>query len=75
MRVSVVGSSGSGKSTVARRLAETLGVRYVELDALHWRPGWVEEEHDGLGRSSSLGSERLGHPLGVGLVCSAGEAL
>lgn len=40
-RVSVVGSSGAGKSTVARRLAETLDVPYVELDALHWGPGWA----------------------------------
>ena len=46
MRVSVVGSSGSGKSTVARRLADILGVPYIELDAIHWRPGWVEEEPD-----------------------------
>ncbi|MFE7223856.1 AAA family ATPase [Nocardioides sp. NPDC057577] len=45
-RVSVVGSSGSGKSTVARRLADILGVPYIELDAIHWRPGWVEEEPD-----------------------------
>ncbi|MFD4324444.1 hypothetical protein ACFWQC_07405 [Nocardioides sp. NPDC058538] len=46
MRVSVVGSSGSGKSTVARRLADVLDVPYVELDALHWRSGWIEEEPD-----------------------------
>ncbi|MFJ9388451.1 shikimate kinase [Nocardioides sp. NPDC101246] len=46
MRVSVVGSSGSGKSTVARRLADILGVPYIELDSIHWQPGWVEEEQD-----------------------------
>ena len=40
-RISVVGSSGSGKSTVARRLATTLGAPYVELDALHWGPDWT----------------------------------
>ncbi|NYG56880.1 AAA family ATPase [Nocardioides perillae] len=39
-RVSVVGSSGSGKTTVARRLAAELDVPHVELDALHWGPGW-----------------------------------
>lgn len=40
-RISVVGSSGSGKSTVARRLAAVLALPYVELDALHWGPHWT----------------------------------
>ncbi len=40
-RISVVGSSGSGKSTVARRLATALAVPYVELDELHWGPNWT----------------------------------
>ncbi len=39
-RISVVGSSGSGKTTVARRLAEALSVPHVELDALHWEENW-----------------------------------
>jgi len=41
-RVQVEGVSGSGKSTTGRALAERLGVPYVELDALHHGPGWVE---------------------------------
>ena len=40
-RVSVVGCSGSGKSTVGRRLARDLGVPYVELDSIYHQPGWV----------------------------------
>jgi adenylate kinase family enzyme len=39
-RVSVVGNSGSGKSTVARALAARLGVPWVELDALYHQAGW-----------------------------------
>ena len=41
-RVWVCGLSGSGKTTVARRVAALLGVPHVELDALHWRhrPDW-----------------------------------
>lgn len=41
-RVSVVGSSGSGKTTVAAALSRELGFDHVELDALHWRPDWME---------------------------------
>ena len=41
-RINVVGSSGSGKSTVGRVLAEKLALPYLELDAIFWRPDWNE---------------------------------
>ncbi len=40
-RISVVGSPGSGKSTLSRALAGRLGLPHVELDAIHHQPGWV----------------------------------
>jgi adenylate kinase family enzyme len=40
--------SGSGKSTVGRRIAERLGAPYVELDALHHGPDWTEASADEL---------------------------
>jgi adenylate kinase family enzyme len=40
-RIAVVGTSGSGKTTMAYRLAQRLGVPHVELDALHWGPDWT----------------------------------
>lgn len=43
-RVLVVGTSGSGKTTTARRLAAVLDARHVELDALFWNPGWEEAD-------------------------------
>jgi adenylate kinase family enzyme len=43
-RVAVVGTSGSGKTTFSRRLAERLGVRHIELDAHYWQPGWQEPD-------------------------------
>lgn len=42
MRVSVVGGSCSGKTTLSRRLSERLGVPHIELDALHHGPNWDE---------------------------------
>ena len=40
------GRSGSGKTTVARRLAEQHGLRHVELDALLWGPNWTRAQRD-----------------------------
>jgi adenylate kinase family enzyme len=47
-RVVVVGTSCSGKTTFARRLADLLGCPHVELDALHWAPNWVERPDEEL---------------------------
>jgi ATPase family protein associated with various cellular activities (AAA) len=41
-RISVIGTSGNGKTTVARELAQRLRVPYVELDGLFHGPGWEE---------------------------------
>ncbi|KPF70511.1 hypothetical protein IP84_02095 [beta proteobacterium AAP99] len=41
-RIQVVGLSGSGKTTLGRALARELGVTFIDLDDLHWDPGWVE---------------------------------
>ena len=45
-RVAVIGSGGSGKSTLARQMGERLGLEVIHLDALFWRPGWVETPRD-----------------------------
>ena len=40
-RVVVVGTTGSGKSAAAARLAAMLNAPHVELDAINWRPNWI----------------------------------
>jgi adenylate kinase family enzyme len=41
-----MGTTCSGKSTLARALAERLDVPYLELDALYWGAGWVQPEKE-----------------------------
>jgi len=45
-RVVVVGTTGAGKTTVARILADKWGVPCVELDALYWGPNWTPVPDD-----------------------------
>ncbi|MDG4825822.1 AAA family ATPase [Asanoa sp. WMMD1127] len=40
-RVLVAGTSGSGKTTVARQTATTLGAPHIEIDSLFHGPGWT----------------------------------
>jgi adenylate kinase family enzyme len=41
-RVNVVGTSGSGKSTFSRRLADALRLPHVEMDRLYRGPNWTD---------------------------------
>jgi adenylate kinase family enzyme len=41
-RISLVGNSGSGKTTVARELGRRLGLPVLELDSIYHQPGWTE---------------------------------
>src|SRR5882757_1127622 len=41
-RVSVVGTTGSGKTIFARDLACALDAERIELDMLYWGPNWTE---------------------------------
>jgi adenylate kinase family enzyme len=40
-RVSVVGCTGSGKTTMARSIAASLDLPHLELDSVYHQPGWT----------------------------------
>lgn len=45
MRCLVVGTSGAGKSTFARALAQAAGCPHIELDDLYWGADWMAVPH------------------------------
>jgi adenylate kinase family enzyme len=59
-KIAVVGTSGSGKTTVARELARRLGVPHVELDALYHGPGWTETPPEEFRRRVAAATEADG---------------
>lgn len=40
-RISILGCSGGGKSTLARAIGLKLGLPAIHLDSLYWRPRWT----------------------------------
>ena len=45
-RINVVGTTCTGKTTLARRLSEVLRIPHVEMDALFWGPNWTPAPAD-----------------------------
>ena len=58
----MIGTTGSGKTTFARKLAEILSIPFIELDALFWGSNWHMPEDDEL---FSLLKSALGEPQWV----------
>lgn len=82
MIVALDGPAGSGKSTVARRLAQRLGFRYLDTGAMYrcvalaairrWGPGAPQEERERVRWATALGA--LAESLRIELVEVSGSA-
>lgn len=59
-RICVVGTSGSGKTTVALALAEALGLTYVCNDAIIWRANWQPTPEDVVDSEASAATQEDG---------------
>jgi ABC-type dipeptide/oligopeptide/nickel transport system ATPase component len=56
-RINVIGTSGSGKSTFSRKLADALSVQYIEIDQIFWKENWRESNDEELFRELSKALE------------------
>jgi adenylate kinase family enzyme len=43
-RILIMGSPGTGKSTLAKRMHDILGLPLINLDKYFWKPGWNKRE-------------------------------
>lgn len=43
-RILIIGSGGAGKSTLAGKLGEAVGIPVTHLDKLYWQSGWIEPD-------------------------------
>jgi cytidylate kinase len=77
MIIAIDGPAGAGKSTVARRLAERLGVRYLDTGAMYRAVTWLAlREELELEDGEALGELAADHPVELdeaGHVAIAGE--
>jgi cytidylate kinase len=65
MIVAIDGPAGAGKSTVARRLAERLGFRYLDTGAMYRALTWLARQRGvALGNGDRLGELAAQHPVG-----------
>jgi len=40
LKINVVGTSSSGKTTLSKKLSDILSISHIEMDALFWGPNW-----------------------------------
>ena len=46
MRISIIGSVGCGKTTLAKQISQSLTIPHIELDYLRWEANWVRASRE-----------------------------
>lgn len=46
IRIQIIGTSCSGKSTLAKKLSDYMNIKHIELDELFWEKNWVKRNAD-----------------------------
>jgi adenylate kinase family enzyme len=45
-KINVIGTTGSGKSTFSKLLANKANCPYIQMDQIFWQPDWIESNDD-----------------------------
>jgi adenylate kinase family enzyme len=61
-RIVVIGVTGSGKTTLANTLSQRLAIPHIEMDSIHWLPGWQERARD---ETRQIVTQRIAAPAWV----------
>lgn len=56
-RIVIVGTTGSGKTTLAQRISEKYGLKRIELDSIQWLPDWREIDRQEFARLAAQAVE------------------
>jgi adenylate kinase family enzyme len=80
--VVIVGIAGGGKSTLARRISQALGLPLHQMDKIGWLPGWklagnehVERQHDRILRTDRWVIDGYGSWKSMEQRCDAADTL
>ncbi len=65
-RIAIYGPTGSGKTTLARVIAQRTGLPVIDLDTIFWQPGWTSKPLEEF--RSDVAAALAAHPHGW--VCS-----
>lgn len=46
LRILIIGANGAGKTVLAKKLSEVLGLKHIEIDKIFWKPEWEKSSNE-----------------------------